>query len=149
MSKTTDNFLRGWCRQVRAALDEGTELGYEAAELILELEDLISPEGDEEPELDDFSTGDGNPGGEVVSAGRSDGAEPRADARGPDVRREQMHLPGIPGVGGHLGNLPVVHDRTTRVPRGTRGGAPQELVIDGQVMTVGSLKTKVKRGSSK
>lgn len=35
--------LNGWIRDVRAALDAGDETGYIAAELVLELEDLIDP----------------------------------------------------------------------------------------------------------
>lgn len=65
--KPSDNFLRALCAQLRAALDDGGELGYEFAELVDEALDLIAgPEGDDElgdsgpgvdSEADDFAGG--------------------------------------------------------------------------------------------
>lgn len=103
----SDNFLRGWNRQVQHALEEGTELSYEAAELIEELLELLSP-GDSHPEM-----------GESDGGGRSD-SETLLDATLGGHR--QADLPGIPGVGSGVEPLlvPERDDNPPRVPRGTR-----------------------------
>lgn len=110
MPKASDNFLRGWCRQVRQALDDGAELGYEAAELIEELSELLIPDRDSGAEMDSTdSIGDG-----------PDDSDHPGNAQGP----EQMHLPGVPGVGADVEHLRGRVDRARSVPRGTGSGAP-------------------------
>jgi len=116
--KSDDNFLRGWCRQVQHALDEGTELGYEAAELILQLEDLITSgdTGDEVDGPDDDSGGEAG----IVSRGRLEGC----------IEDDQ---PAIPGLGSPMDVLPSEHHTPGGVPRGTGSGA-SVLVVDGQAV---------------
>jgi len=107
MPKSDDNYLRGWCRQVQHALDEGTELGYEAAELIEALLDLISSrDSDSEVELADSGGGGGAPEAHQ---------EPLAGAI-------QAHLPGVPGVGPAVEHRANGDNDPARVPRGTGSG---------------------------
>lgn len=109
MPKASDNFLRGWCRQVREALDDGTELGYEAAELLEELSELLVPGG---------AAGD-----EMVSSDTDgvceDDSDTSRDAEGP----QQMYLPGVSGVVGDMEHLRGRDDRSRSVPRGAGSGA--------------------------
>lgn len=108
MPKASDNFLRGWCRQLRQALDDGTELGYEAAELVEELDELLVPRGDTDTEMGQCdSDGDG-----------ADGSDTEGDAQ----VTTQADLPGIPGVGGNVEHLRGAVRGTSSVPRGTGGG---------------------------
>jgi len=110
MAKSDDNFLRGWCRQVRHALDEGTELGYEAAELLEELSELLSP-GDTDPEM---GQSDGTGGG---------GVAPPPDV--PPAGSAEADLAGVPRVGGSAQCVRVTHrnNDASRVPRGTGDAA--------------------------
>lgn len=81
MAKAYHN-LAGWIRDVRAALKEGDEHAYEAAELIQELDDLIGGYPDGEPGLGD------SPG--------LDSPSPDGDS-GPDAGSGQ-HQVARPGV---------------------------------------------------
>lgn len=110
--KKSDNFLRGWCRQLREALDEGGELAYETAELVGEALDLIEPAGV-----------DGDPGGEVVLADGDAGEDAGETGRELAHGSEQAHQPDVPGLVGVLGHVPAQHYAPAGVPRGTGGGA--------------------------
>lgn len=113
MAKPNDNFLRGWCRQLRAALDEGGELGYEAAELIEEALDLFVP-------------GDGDPESPVVDDESTPSEESDGDTRGVPSGRIRQDAGPHPRVRGVAGQVDLVSPRgpgVPRVPRGTGGGA--------------------------
>lgn len=109
VAKQEYNFLRGWLKQLRSALDEGLELAYETAELVDESLDLIAaPDGDDDdldrpeyrgggdaPELDG-GTGEGDDEGvlhrvpELASCVRRD--EP--------AKRRRLVDGGVPAVAG-------------------------------------------------
>lgn len=109
MAKPSDNFLRGWCRQLRIALDEGTELAYETAELVEESLDLLA-DRDPDPEM-----------GQPDVRDRSDA---QSDADGTSAGHAEDDVAGISGVGGGVATPrqpPVGNDDTPGVPRGTSG----------------------------
>lgn len=111
MPKKSDNFLRGFCRQLREALDEGGELAYEFAELAFEAAELIYT--DETGDRDCVDTvGDtdstqceapGETGGGPVSSSESPQSTLPWMVRGDADVQEQLHS-------------------SAGVPRGTRSG---------------------------
>lgn len=115
--KRSDNFLRGFCRQLREALDEGTELAYEFAEL-----------ADEAAELIDGAI-DGDAGDQMVSsdtaAGQGFGGQPALHVDG-QVQSRQPVLPGV--VRGDV-TLPDGDNRPAGVPRGTRSRVPAPVSV--------------------
>lgn len=103
MPKKSDNFLRGWTRQLREALDEGGELAYEAAELLDECADLIAPgTGDDEVGTPDDADGD--------DVQDDVGVDPDGDSED-----HQRNLPGLAGDMAPGGVVPGWHNNTTRV----------------------------------
>jgi len=125
MPKQDNNFLKGWSRQLRAALDEGGELAYECAELIDEALALL-PDGEEPGSETD------PPEPSLGSEGPSDGAEGSARAGGPNEGQRGMDLDAVirglvdrlHDLGGEQATLPLRGD----VPRGTGTVTP-----DGQL----------------
>jgi len=109
MPKQSDNFLRGWTRQLRAAVDDGGELAYETAELIEECLDLLVPDRDSDREVDD-SDEDGVGGADDACASAPSG-------------RQQNDQPGVSGLGTLLEPSPRRDNPPPRVPRGTGSGA--------------------------
>lgn len=105
----SDNFLRGWCRQLREALDEGTELGYESAELLEECLDLLVPDRDTGPEMEQSDDRDGD--------------SPEGPLEGPLDGTVETDQPGVPGLERRLNDalFPRGVDNEAGVPRGTRG----------------------------
>jgi len=105
---SSDNFLRGWCRQLRAALDEGGELAYEAAELIDEALTLIEPSGDA--------------GDQMGLADRDGGEDPGEVDLATDAGHQQDDLPGMARMGRGMVDVPSPDHGSPGVPRGTGSG---------------------------
>jgi hypothetical protein len=120
VAKQQDNFLKGLCRQLREAIDDGRELAYEFAELVDEALGLIQP---------DEQSDDGDDGGEVEftddRAGELLGETPARSVDG----SQQGDLPSVPGLVGRHDPVQVGDDSPRGVPRGTRSGTPAELMM--------------------
>jgi len=122
MAKTDNNFLKGWARQLRQALDDGDELAYECAELI---EESLASVGFERPD-----DGDGADVDEMDDAD-PDGGEVDAASSGRGLRGSEDPKPDVPGLARRVDNLRDELLGDSGVPRGTRGGAAA-TVVDGQ-----------------
>lgn len=117
MAKPSDcNYLKGLIRQIRWALDEGDQLAYELAELLVELDDLIAGPDPDGPDDGDGahvdavggSVGDGSPHPSQDSGARLGGSQD-----------PQLHVPGL--ARGVDRVLDTVHSDSS-VPRGTGSG---------------------------
>lgn len=104
--KANYNYLVGWCRQLRQALDEGVELGYEVAELIDEAIDLIT-EPSSDPELGDAESGGDGEGDDGIG--------------GHDEVHQEGLLRDEPRMGGRLRSA---GDQATRVDAAVAGRDP-------------------------
>lgn len=108
VAKPNDNFLRGWAKQLRAALDEGVELGYEVAELIDEALDLITdPSSDDELGMSDAG-GDGSDDGDhqEPDGGLEEGILRDEPDLGGRVRGGSTYAKGVDAsMGGHASSV--------------------------------------------
>lgn len=105
MAKPSDlAFFKAWCKQARKAIDEGLEDAYIAAELLVELDDLIAG-----PDLDEVDESDASSSSEAGEDSEGDGASGEDTQPAPHVR-------GM--VRGRLGTDEPLHSGSD-VPRGT------------------------------
>lgn len=117
--------LQGWLRDVRRAIEGGHQLAYEAAELIIELDDLV-----------DQGT-DGNVPGLEVPAGEPDDDAADLVAR-PDASDELLGVQGPGRVGVQSGDRPQAglraDQRSTegnRAPGRVAGGGANRRLVGG------------------
>lgn len=91
--------LKGWLRDVRKAVESGDQLAYEAAELILELDDLVSPDIGDVDGVDE-STGESDDDAGDVDRGSVSSDELVGDAMAGNGHRTQLGLAfGVRGDG--------------------------------------------------
>lgn len=109
--KVNDNFLRGFCRQLREALDEGRELAYEFGELCDEALELVTPTQDPD---------DGDPGDQMELSDSGGSPDSGTLHRGDVDGEEQSDLPITSRMVRGDGHVPNGHDSAGGVPRGTR-----------------------------